>query len=125
MKRFIVETSDDGTEEKLRGLLYLGNESPRADAVGYMLNIVEVTEISNEQKRADGKPRMTRKQMESLWRVCGNYNVPFRENDYALMNDGMVEGWIGGTTYRKIEGIRQFGKTTIYVGVEPNGRVHS
>lgn len=117
MKRFIVETSDDGTDEKLRGLLYLGNESERADAVHYMLNIIDVSEIKEKWLTHDGKKRMTTKQRDRLWVMCGNYNVPFREDDYFFDPvTEMVEGWVGGSDSRN---------KTIYVGVEKDGRSHT
>lgn len=55
--------------------------------------------------RADGEPRMTTAQLDILWRKCGDYNVPFREDDYylyptdAAICPGWAEGWIGGDHY--------------------------
>lgn len=63
--------------------------------------------------------RMTEAQRNKLWETCGRYNVPFREDDYQLNSldssfmPGWVEGWIGGV------------ETTIYLGVDPEGRSHS
>lgn len=122
-KKFIVTVSDDGTEEKIRGLLYLGNESPRADAVSYMLNIVGVSEVPQVTNG-----RMTFEQREKLWEMCGRYGVPFNESDYrVLLPSGMVEGWIGGNVARDADLARGFSnvRRTIYVGVEPNGNCHT
>jgi hypothetical protein len=72
--------------------------------------------------RADGKPRMTDAQRDTLWRLCGGYNVPFREDDYAPTFDlpkHWVAGWVGG---RDGDGS---GRTTIYVGVSPEGQANS
>lgn len=71
--------------------------------------------------RADGKPRMTDAQRDTLWRLCGGYNVPFREDDYTPVFDlpqGWVAGWVGGR-----DGTN--GRRTIYVGVSPQGEAHS
>jgi hypothetical protein len=76
--------------------------------------------------RADGKPRMTNAQRDRLWQLCANYNVPFREDDYILagkqasIGAGWVEGWVGG---RDGSGITS--RTTLYVGVSPEGESHS
>jgi hypothetical protein len=56
---------------------------------------------------------MTEAQMLALWRKCGDYNVPFREDDYHPTFDlptGYVAGWIGDR---------------IYVGVSPDGEISS
>lgn len=127
-KRFIVETSDDATAEKLNGLLYLGNNhSDHPDAPQYMLNIVEVTEIRETNQCADGTKRMTTKQRDALWEICGRYNVPFRERDYQIYSgsfsglEGVAEGWLGGP---ERNGHNNMGKT-IYVGVTPDGRINT
>jgi hypothetical protein len=85
--------------------------------------------------RADGKPRMTDAQRDALWRLCGGYNVPFREDDYYLYPTdrsapqpgignmpGWVEGWVGGCDGRHESGDR---RRTIYVGVSPEGQANS
>lgn len=62
---------------------------------------------------------MTDAQRETLRALCSRYRVPFRESDYAVSQGGLdspagwVEGWVGGVG------------TTIYVGVDPQGRSHS
>ena len=74
--------------------------------------------------RADGKPRMSDAQRDTLWRLCGGFNVAFREDDYlrhpddSSMSPGWVEGWVGGS-------LTAAGRQTIYVGVSPEGRAHS
>lgn len=72
--------------------------------------------------RADGTLRMTDAQRDTLWRKCGDYNVPFREDDYTRQSDlpaGYVAGWIGGWPPKPK------GSRTIYVGVSPTGEVSS
>lgn len=64
---------------------------------------------------------MTDAQRETLLDLCRRYRVPFRESDYLVSRSGTgldspagwVEGWVGGVG------------TTIYVGVDPQGRPHS
>ena len=89
-----------------RDIVRLGEENDRLKA---------------EHPRADGKPRMTTAQMRALWRKCGDYNVPFREDDYLLYHrTGYVEGWIGGNLHAAGNP-----HATIYVGVDPEGRINS
>jgi hypothetical protein len=82
--------------------------------------------MQKQHPRADGKPRMTTAQMLTLWRLCGGYNVPFKEDDYLLLSadsaftPGYVEGWIGGSLHAAGNP-----KSTIYVGVDPQGRANS
>jgi hypothetical protein len=83
--------------------------------------------VSTEHREsANGEPRMTDAQRNRLWELCGNYNVPFRENDYVLSSKqatigaGWVEGWVGGNMYSGI-----VARKTIYVGVSPEGESHS
>jgi hypothetical protein len=65
-------------------------------------------------QRANGYPRMTDAQRNRLWEKCGDYNVPFNENDYFRdPQNGWVEGWLGGS------------RDTIYLGVSPEGESHS
>lgn len=67
-------------------------------------------------QRANGERRMSNAQRNRLWELCGNYNVPFQEDDYGFANaspDSWVEGWVGGKP------------GTIYVGVSPEGESHS
>ena len=81
---------------------------------------------SRDAPRADGKPRMSLAQRDRLWEMCGNYNVPFREDDYVLsgrqasIGAGWVEGWVGG---RDGSGITS--RRTVYVGVSPEGDSHT
>lgn len=102
-KAFIVETVNEISESKLREFLY---HSPCPS--GY--TIKEIT---------DTEGRMSFLQREALWNLCCRYNVPFREDDYSgpFRNEvplkGWVEGWVGGRP------------GTIYVGVDPYGRIHS
>jgi hypothetical protein len=85
-----------------------------------------MTATMPESPRADGKPRMTTAQLLALWRRCGSYNVPFREDDYLLhsadsgFTPGYVEGWIGGNLHAAGNP-----HATIYVGVDPEGGCNS
>jgi hypothetical protein len=101
-----------------------------------MSNIQDAVEQPRalEHPRADGKPRMTTAQMLALWRLCGRYNVPFREDDYLLhgpkgFTPGYVEGWIGGSLHaagrQQQIGDMTVNRSTIYVGVDPEGRANS
>ena len=87
-----------------------------------------VVAVQEENKKANGEDRMTTKQRDALWDLCGRYNVPFREDDYRLipkdaaMMKGYVEGWVGG---RMHNGDWAEEKATIFVGVSPDGRVNS
>lgn len=122
MKRYIVEVDDDVTEGDIKEYLYWGAREKKVWKS-------EPVEVRETWEQADGMPRMTTKQRDKLWAACGNYGVPFREDDYRIQTEetfgtpsGWIEGWIGGIScspgggsYRK----------TIYVGVEPNGDSHS
>lgn len=59
--------------------------------------------------------RMSDAQRNRLWDMCGNYGVPFREDDYTRPHTEprFVEGWIGGKP------------GTIYTGVSPKGESHT
>lgn len=60
---------------------------------------------------------MNEKQREALKNCCDRFGVPFNEEHYfspCFSGKGWVEGWIGGPEHRKI-----------YVGVSPEGNVHS
>lgn len=118
MKRFIVETDNDGNESDISGLLYLGRKANRETGDLPSIEIFSVIEINEESNRADGKPRMTKRQRDTFWLLCGNYNVPFNEEHYrptqfSSTSPVMYEGWVGGVQH------------TIYVGVEPDGRSHT
>jgi hypothetical protein len=82
--------------------------------------------LQTDVPRPDGKPRMTNAQRDALWLLCGRYNVTFREDDYLLIpressfTPGFVEGWVGGSLHAAGRP-----RSTIYVGVEPDGRSHS
>jgi hypothetical protein len=119
MKRFIIEVDDDVTEGDIKEYLYHGSQQKKVWKT-------EPIEIQETNKRADDSPRMTTKQRDKLWEVCGRYNVPFRESDYvfsggAFGTPGMVEGWIGGPM---MNGHNNQGKT-IYMGVEVDGSSHT
>jgi hypothetical protein len=112
-KRFEIEVTDDTTADDILQALYDHS----------IIRISDPREIQEYVGRSDGTPRMTVKQRDKLWQLCGGYNVPFREDDYTTPRTqgggfggpkGMVEGWVGGK-----------GAGTIYVGVEENGRSHS
>lgn len=125
MKRFIVEMPDGMTIDDLNLALYEGYQED--EPYGDVIVIKETWETS------DGKPRMTTKQRDALWDLCGRYNVPFNESDYhvypmdAVMTKGYAEGWVGGRDYSYISSDRKEpGKrTTIYVGVSPEGEINS
>lgn len=58
---------------------------------------------------------MNEKQRQALKIRCERFNVEFNEEHYHERNgNGWVEGWIGGPENRKL-----------YVGVSPEGEVHS
>lgn len=59
---------------------------------------------------------MTPAQTAALLALCERYSVQFDPSDYAPQFDlpeGYVAGWVGG------------GQDTIYVGVSPDGDVHT
>jgi hypothetical protein len=61
---------------------------------------------------ANGYHRMTTKQRDKLWELCGGSNVPFNEENYKSTFDlphGYVAGWVG----------------KVYYGVDPEGRASS
>lgn len=109
MRRFIVEVSDVTTGEDIHTALYY------EEAIKEIGSVVEVKET---WEFANGDTRMTTAQRDKLWSLCGGYNVPFHEDHYRPTQFSenapvMYEGWVGGI------------QSTIYVGVEPNGRSHS
>jgi hypothetical protein len=59
---------------------------------------------------------LTVEQAAALRSLCGRYNVEFRPSDYRPVGRpaGWVEGWVGGPDAGKI-----------YVGCDPEGRIHS
>lgn len=90
----------------------------------------EIATLKADRPRADGRQRMTTAQRDRLWAACGNYDVPFREDDYRLFANessftpGFVEGWVGGGKHATPErGGTE--KPTIYLGVAPDGRSNS
>ena len=120
-KRMIVQVHKDVTTDEIHKALYDGN-------VGYCAKDSDwLYEVKEEHETANGKKRMTTKQRDRLWEMCGRYNVPFREDDYYIdAATGMVEGWIGGSRDRnyRLDSGNEWRKT-IYVGVEPDGRSHT
>lgn len=127
MKRFIVQVEDDNfTRSDLNSVLYLGGNSDETPSNLRVFAEATAT-IEEENVRADGTHRMTTKQRDKLWELCGRYNVPFRESDYEIYQGafkgllGMAEGWIGGPM---MNGHNNQGKT-IYVGVTPDGIANS
>lgn len=120
MKRFIIETDDDVTEEDFNRAVYIDELTDAS---------YQISEVRETWATADNRPRMTTKQRDALWELCGRYNKPFRESDYVLHERpsafspgvGWVEGWIGGPMFN---GHNNQGKT-IYVGISPEGEVHS
>lgn len=67
----------------------------------------------------------------ALRRLCDRYNVKFDPTHYitypedAFLTPNYVEGWVGGPEYAKTNETPAHWRTTIYVGVDPEGRVHS
>ena len=70
---------------------------------------------------------MTPQQRAALESLCRRYNVEFSEEDYRPQFDlpkGYIGGWVGG--HRWASGPRATAsRTTIYVGVSPEGEVSS
>ena len=62
---------------------------------------------------------MNEAQRNALKNICERYRVTFKEEDYTVypasssMMAGWAEGWVGGML------------NTIYVGVSPEGQIHS
>lgn len=65
-------------------------------------------------------------QQAALWGLCSRYDVEYQETDYlvypanSVMMPGWAEGWIGG--FQHAAGTEH---PTIFVGVSPEGEVHS
>jgi hypothetical protein len=80
--------------------------------------------MTKPQETAEGIRRMSQAQRNRLWIMCGNYNVPFRENDYYIDSSGYACGWIGGHEHATTErgGTK---KSTIYTGVSPEGEANT
>lgn len=117
MKRFVIEFKDGVDKDEIHKALYEAALDYNAANYGWLQEVVE------EFRKADGSARMTTKQRDKLWEMCGRYNVPFREDDYYLdAHTGMVEGWVGGRMHSASWGEE---KPTIYVGVETDGRSHT
>ena len=68
------------------------------------------------------RPALNQEQTEALQGICERYNVTFNPDDYRVnppdstMMPGWAEGWVGGYDESR---------PTIYVGVSPDGRIHS
>jgi len=81
-------------------------------------------ELPSWQARA-----LTQAQYDKLSLLCERYNVPFDPTHYRVWSDdasmtkGFAEGWVGGIDYAP--GNDQGNRSTIYIGVEPNGDSHS
>jgi hypothetical protein len=80
--------------------------------------------MTKPQESADGTRRMSQAQRNRLWIMCGNYNVPFREDNYYIDGYGYACGWIGGNEHATADrgGTK---KPTIYTGVSPEGESHT
>jgi hypothetical protein len=67
--------------------------------------------------------------------ICKRYKVQFDENDYKPafdLPDGYVAGWVGGPEHGMVRFVNEevdvwerTPRTTIYVGVDPDGRISS
>lgn len=102
MKIYIGVQDDDPTDEVDRAY-----DSFKDEGFG-------TPRLMREQKVSD---RLNISQLISLWELCGRYKVAFNEEHFtkaAFSGEGWWEGWVGG----------QFGKN-IFVGVDPEGRIHS
>lgn len=119
MKFIIVEEEGDsiGEIDRMRAIIVSsGQEYKERDVDVYL------------HSSTYSQERMTLHQLLKLWKMCGNYKVPFREDDYirhsmsASMTKGYVEGWVGG---RQHDGGRAEEKATIYVGVSPTGESYT
>lgn len=119
-KRIVIEVNDDIDEGDIKEFLYHGSQPSQRVWVG------EPYVIQEENAFVNGNIRMTTKQRDALWNLCGRYNVPFREDDYHIVSSSVgyryVEGWIGG---REHNGNWGEAKSTIFVGVSPDGVVNS
>ena len=75
-------------------------------------------------------PELTIAQRNSLKDISTRYGVEFRESDYfiyaldATMMAGWAEGWVGGNDHAPNH-LGGSAKPTIYVGVSPEGQIHS
>ena len=90
--------------------------------------LVNELTVAENHWHFDDRNRMTRAQRDRLWDMCGNYGVPFNEEHYFVDQDnGYAEGWVGGRDYasRPNDPKEGWGKTTIYVGVSPEGDSHT
>lgn len=63
-------------------------------------------------KQMKEKTHMTDAQRSALKDICKRYNVPFDEGKYTSQFD-LPDGWVAGPV------------DTIWVGVDPAGRIHS
>lgn len=74
---------------------------------------------------------MNEAQRKALQDICQRYGVEFREEDYLVfpptssMMAGWAEGWVGGEAHARHRAGHILPSTTIYVGVSPEGEVHS
>jgi len=119
MKRWVFETNDEVSEFDVEETLY--NASWQAN-----MSNTGVSEVKETWESANGKRRMTTKQRDALWRLCGNYNVDFSELDYFIdSKTGFAEGWVGGHQTVEHPTTKQPVPKTIYVGVSPEGEINS
>jgi len=71
---------------------------------------------------------LTSAQVATLMRLCTNYNVDFDPLHYAPQFDlpsGYVGGWVGGNEFADLPNTHPDCRTTIYVGVDPEGNASS
>lgn len=79
---------------------------------------------------------MTDAQQTALIEICKRYKVTYRSDDYKPafdLPDGYVAGWVGGPEHGFVrESTNEYDfewvrtpKTTIYVGVDEDGRISS
>lgn len=119
MKRFMVTVLDSVTADDIHLALHENDVEYVASDASWLY------EVKEEWETSQGKKRMTTKQRDALWYKCGNYNVEFNESDYFLdPATGYVEGWIGGRNHSHLRPVKGY-KSTIYVGVAPDGRINS
>lgn len=130
MKSFIVQTPENIESESLREALY-HSPTPNGYTIKEIRDIPWAEDSPDSNVRNDHgeiKVRMTVAQRDALWELSHRYNVPFREDDYQIHQvtgifgqKGWAEGWIGGPRHNGHNNMR----TTLYVGVSPEGQINS
>jgi hypothetical protein len=88
----------------------------------------------SERLSEPDRPELTPAQDSALRNICGRYGVEYAREHYfvyppdSVMMAGWAEGWVGGRRHANPQYAapeQPAGKPTIYVGVSPEGEVHS